>query len=149
MANEGMRAAAEDQAVQRPSVNWNINASTILAIITLAVGGIYKFASVEGRIETLDQRGQARIMITDKNFADQSAFNKTMIDLPFRMGSQEAKMSALNDRVDRLADAILASQEQIRKDISLLSTKVEVLGSKIDTLADKPKAGAFMRPPRM
>ncbi|ASY64434.1 hypothetical protein SJ05684_c30650 [Sinorhizobium sojae CCBAU 05684] len=110
-------------------------------------------ANIKSQLTEQERYAGVRSQMTDKNFADLNAQVKQMQDLPFRMGAQEAKTASLSDRVDRLADAILANQEAlrkdfnsavevIRKDFSGLSTKVEVLDSKMDSIIDKPRQGA-------
>lgn len=128
------------------SMTWDWVKGNIPTII--AIGGLFWYtaqdnAKIKAQLDETDRYRNTRSAQTDKNFADVNAALKSMSDLPYRMGAQEGKTQALNDRVDRLADAILGSQEAIRKDIAGLSTKVEVLGSKIDTFSDKPKPGYF------
>lgn len=128
------------------SMTWDWVKGNIPTII--AIGGLFWYtaqdnANIKAHLDENDRYKTTRSAQTDKNFADVNSALKNMSDLPYRMGAQEGKTQALNDRVDRLADAILGSQEAIRKDIAGLSTKVEVLGSKIDTFSEKPQAGSL------
>lgn len=144
------------------AINWsNVNVPTIIAVGTLFWYMAQDNANIKSQLAEQERYAVVRGQAADKNFADLNAQVKQMQDLPFRMGSQEAKTSALSDRVDRLADAILANQEAlrkdfnsavevIRKDFSGLSTKVEVLDSKMDSMLEKPRQGAFLpMPPRL
>ena len=125
------------------AIDWiKSNIPTIIAI-----GGVFWYtasdnATMKAQLAESERYRAARSQQTDANFANINASLQRMSDLPFRMGAQEGKTQAVNDRVDRLADTILASQEAIRKDISALSTKVEVVDSKVTTLADRPKPGS-------
>lgn len=126
-----------------PKFSWTINLGTIVAIIVACIGGLYKFASLEGRVENMDDRGKGRISLTDKNFADINARLESIQDIPFRMGAQEAGLKNANERMDRLSEALLTGQEtlrkdfnnavdSIRKDVNAVGTKVEVLGTKLE-----------------
>lgn len=126
-----------------PKVNYNINAATIVAIVLACIGGLYKFSSLEGRVDNIDDRGKNRSAMTDKNFADINAKLQTIQDIPFRMGSQEAGLKAANERMDRLSEVLITGQENlrkdfnnavdsIRKDVNAVGTKVEVLGTKLE-----------------
>lgn len=132
-----------ESEMQTPKINWNFNASTLLAITLACIGGLYKFTSLESRVDNMDDRGKARIMSTDKNFADINASLDSIKDIPFRMGAQEAGLRNANERMDRLSEALLTGQEQlrkdfnnavdnIRKDVNAVGTKVEVLGTKLE-----------------
>lgn len=141
------------------AINWsNVNVPTIIAVGSLFWYMAQDNANIKSQLTEQERFAGVRSQTTDRNFADLNAQVKQMQDLPFRMGAQEAKTGALSDRVDRLADAILANQEAlrrdfnsavevIRKDFSGLSTKVEVLDSKMDSIIDKPREGSY-RPPR-
>lgn len=144
------------------AINWsNVNVPTIIAVGTLFWYMAQDNANIKSQLSEQERYAVVRSQATDKNFADLNAQVKQMQDLPFRMGAQEAKTAALWDRVDRLADAILSNQEAlrkdfnsavdvIRKDFSGLSTKVEVLDSKMDSIIDKPRQGAALStPPRL
>lgn len=151
MATEGVDAAREGATMQRPRVLFDFNMGTILPLIIAGVGIVSYIKSLENQINLLDQRGAARIIISDKNYSDQQAINRQLVDIPYRVGNLEEGQKDLGVSVDQLRNLIISGQEAmrrdvqggfdgIRKDLGGLSTQVEVLNSRFN---DKPKAGVY------
>lgn len=131
-------------------VIWQFNPVTIGAIFTAAVSGAVYMNTMDNRIAA--NAGNIAAMALKLNNID---------DLPYRMKTQETrtiaqeeKDNAQNARMDRIADLVMSGQEamrkdvqsgfdSIRKDLSTLSTKVEVVGSKVDIMSGKPQPGSY------
>lgn len=137
--------------VPKPQVKLDFNVGTLLAIFLAIIGGLYKFATLENRVDTIDQRGLARIPVTDKNFADINAILRSQSDLPFRVAAVETEQKNLNARIDRVAEIMLNGQdlsrkdlaaavESIKKDVSAVGTKVEVLSAKFEDVQRRGRA---------
>ena len=109
-----------------------------------------RLAQVELRVDAADQFRVARSSTTDKNFADINAKLEQVGNLPYRMGAAEEAIKQTNARFDRFSELILGSidalrkdvnagNDQLRKEMNQIGTKVEVLSSKIDTISDRPR----------
>ncbi len=126
-------------------VNWfNINIPTILAVASAAIGLIVWVNDLKNDVEESVEYRKTRAVQTDKNFADLNAIVRPLAEananLTYRMGQNEGAIKATNERIDRLAENLLNSMEGLRKDVAALSTKVEVVSSKLDTLAENKRA---------
>ena len=51
----------------------------------------------------------------------------------------EQQQIAITQRIDRAGEVISTTVEQIRKDVNGLSTRIEVLGTKIDNITPEKK----------
>ncbi|MDQ0132675.1 hypothetical protein J2T08_000576 [Neorhizobium galegae] len=131
--------------MERIKVIWTFNPITVMPILGAIVGGTIYINTIQNQVE-----GQGT------KLTSVVARLETMSDLPYRMGQQEAVAKAANDRMDRIADLMMSGQdatrkdlgafaEAIRKDIGTLSTKVEVIGSKVDMMNGKPSPTSFGR----
>lgn len=140
--------------MQKPRVFFDVNLGTLLPI-GLAVLGLFNYIKgLETQITVLDNRGLARIVIADSFQAEVKASLKQNENSPMRLTTVEEGLKNTNARVDRVVDLIQTGQEamrrdmqtgfdMIRKDVSSLVTKVEVIGSKMDTASSKPIPGIF------
>lgn len=125
------------------NVNWlNVNVPTILAVIGVGVTLIYKGADMENRLAQVEQFRVSRTEAADKKFDDIQHALAPLVNLPYRVGVLEQQQVATGMRIDRLTEIVSGTMEMIRKDIGLLSTKVEVLSSKIDGLTPAKRASA-------
>lgn len=130
--------ARDDHHMQRPSFRFDFNFGTIVTLALAAVAGIYWLSSLEG-----GQKNQAaQILAVQQSIGDLRIRMEALYDNPVRIKALEEQSKAINARLDRIADSIITSQETmrrdmnasfetIRKDINGVSTKVEVLSSKI------------------
>jgi hypothetical protein len=154
MADENVNISIEGGTMEKIRVVWQFNPITVVPIIAAIVGGSIYVKTLEWRLDSIESsRSQSRIEFSNtlKNLDDRTS------DLPYRMKEVEVKGQAMADRQDRLADLVMTGQEAtrkamqdgfdaIRKDMSVLSTKVEVVGSKVDMMTGKPQPGVFLRP---
>ncbi len=137
--------------MEKIRVVWQFNPITVMPILVAIVGGAVYVKTLEWRLDAIEtSRAQSRVEFSNtlKNLDDRTS------DLPYRMKEVEVKGQAMADRQDRLADLVMTGQEAtrkamqegfdaIRKDMSVLSTKVEVVGSKVDMMTGKPSPGTF------
>lgn len=111
-----------------------------------------RIIQLEQRADNADNFRVARSTTTDKAFADLNAKVELMQNLPYRMGSAETAIVEQGKRIDRLSETMLNAidnlrntinqgNEQIRKDLNVVGTKVEVLGSRLD--ASRPQRSSF------
>lgn len=135
------------------AVKWDINLGTITTLgIALATVGIWvntQLTSLEERVNSTENFRASRTAQTDKNFVDLGILVKStqegvfklssdVNNLTYRMGQNETRLTNADERMDRIADSVLKSVDTIRKDVGALSTKVEVMNQKIDSL-DVPR----------
>lgn len=135
------------------AVKWDFNMGTLIPVgIALFTGAMYintQLTSLEARLTQSEQFRAQRTAQTDNNFVNltsairsmQTDINKqvgTTENLNYRMGQNEASLKAANERMDRIADSVLSSVDSIKRDISGLTTKFEVMNQKIDSL-DVPR----------
>lgn len=147
----------EGKTMQKPRVFFDVNLGTLLPL-ALAVFGLFNYIKgLETQITVIDNRGQSRIQIADSFYADVKAQLKVNENSPMRLTAVEEGLKANNARVDRVVDLIQSGQEAvrrdmqngfdlIRKDVSTLGTKVEVIGSKLEDQAAKTDRTRFNMP---
>lgn len=148
-----MTDATRGENMQRPSFRFDFNFGTIVTLALAAVAGIYWLSTLEG-----GQKNQAvQILAVQQSLGDLRIRMESLYDNPIRIKALEEQQKATNSRLDRLADTIISSQETmrrdmnaafeiIRKDINGVSTKVEVLSSKIGDPAQAPTTRTTFRP---
>lgn len=138
----------QGNSMQKPRVFFDVNLGTLLPIALAFVAGFSYIKGLETQITVIDNRGQNRIQIADSFYAEVKAQLKLNESSPMRLTVVEESLKATNARMDRIVDLIQNGQESvrrdmqngfdlIRKDVSILGTKVEVLGSKLE---DAPRA---------
>ncbi len=122
----------------------NSNITTLLAIGGVAVTVITGWNKLDSRIEAVEQFRTQRVQMTDQNFAAINAQLAVLQNLPYRMTQAETRLDENGKRMDRFSETFLGTLDGMRKDIASLSTKVEVLSGKIDTIT--PKKAAWTAP---
>jgi hypothetical protein len=122
-------------------INWaTVNFPTILAIAGMGVGAIYGYADLQNRLAKVEEYRVSRSAVTDRKFDDVQEALEPLVNLPYRVGALEQQQLATNLRIDRMTEILTNTMELIRKDVATLSTKVEVLSSKIDTITPTKRA---------
>lgn len=131
MATEG----PEMQQTTQLRINWlNVNVPTVLAVLAAAVSIITYFDDMNDRLTSIEQYRESRGRVTDGNFAEIREQLKPLINTPQEIVGLKAADVVMNARLDRLADTII---ETLRKDISQVAVKVEVLTTKHDSTSTK------------
>lgn len=116
-------------------INWlNVNVPTVLAVLAAAISIITYFDDMNDRLTSIEQYRESRGRVTDGNFAEIREQLKPLVNVPQEVLGLKAADVVLNARLDRLADTII---ETLRKDISQVSVKVEVLTTKHDNMSTK------------
>ncbi|WFS02226.1 hypothetical protein [Rhizobium tumorigenes] len=137
-----------------PSIRfvWTVNPITLAPIVGAIIVGVVWKTTVDNDLSDLKTFRAARSVFVDKQI---SSILDVIRDVPYRMDQQEKataaqleKDKAQDARIDRQTDLILSGQDSmrttmqagfdaVRKDMGTLSTKVEVIGSKVDMAASK------------
>lgn len=125
-------------------IQWlRVNVPTLIAIGTLIWYTAAQNTRQDERISAIEESRSQRSSEFSKTIADlsgQVSSTRTTLDtLPYRVGQLETGLSDSNKRMDRISETVIQSLDAIRKDIATVSTKVEVLSSKIDTIAPVKK----------
>jgi len=124
------------------AVKWDINIGTLVPIGMALLGGAFW---INTQLTGMD----LRMHQTESNITELTAGVKAVQDssikqsndlnnLTYRMGQTESAIGSANQRMDRIADSVLASVDSIKKDIGALTTKFEVMSQKFDNL-DVPR----------
>jgi len=139
------------------SINWfTVNVPTILPVPAATWGIVTYLNNLDNRVRQGENYRITRGTQTDKNFVDLTAVIHTLqessnkqdvsqANITYRMGQMEATVAQQNARMDRIADSVLDSVERIKKDLGGVSTKVEVLNQKVDSL-DVPRTRRSVMP---
>lgn len=133
---------------------WNWTRSNIPTII--AIGGLLWYQAAN------DATMKAKMDEGDRYRASRSAFIDSKLDAlqdnPLRIKALEEQVHAANDRADRMLELVQSNQaavnnqmqqgfDQVRKDISSLSSNVAVINSKLQTtVPGRPQDGAYRMP---
>jgi len=86
------------------------------------------------RLDDMERYRETRSKLTDNNFAAINARMEPLANIPYRVAQTETAIRATNQRLDRRAETIVNSLDLIKKDVNVLSTRVEVLSNKIDAI---------------
>lgn len=126
------------------TLTWNwlrMNVPTLLAIGGLVWYTAQNDAKQEQRISTIEQSRVERAKEADLKFSGINASIASLSqkvdplgNVTYRVGVVEGQIGETNKRLDRLAETIVNSLDLIRRDVNGLSTRVEVLSQKIDTI---------------
>lgn len=126
------------------TLTWNwlrMNVPTLLAIGGLVWYTAQNDARQEQRISAIEQSRVDRAREADQKFssintsiAAMSQKVEPLANVAYRVGVVEGQVQATNERLDRFAETIVNSLDLIRRDVNGLSTRVEVLSQKIDTI---------------
>jgi hypothetical protein len=154
MATNDVEGQAEGKTVQKPRIIFDLNLGTLLPLLALALAGWDRYAALESKVQVIDQRGLSRMQISDTFQAETKKALADVASAPKDIAELKEGQKAANARMDRIADLMLSGQEAtrrdlqtavdaIRKDIGGLSTKVEVVGSKVDMMGGRPQSGVY------
>lgn len=134
--------------MNRPRFFFDFNLGTIAALgIPLLLSGLYAYNDLSRQVVKLEQRGAG-----DDRFQTETKVKlETFSDIPIRVKALEEQNKAINSRLDRIADAISAGQEQLRRDLAAqvepIRKDVQAVGTKVEVLADRlttrPMPGSF------
>lgn len=141
-----------DDAVQNASVqiNWRtFNIPSLLTVLGTAVAVVTYVNSLDARLAKVEEYRVTRSSVTDRKFDDIQAALAPLTNMPYRVGILEQQATAVNVRIDRFTEILTNTLELIRKDVNGLSTKIEVLSTKVDNLAPEKKAGLVGSPPEL
>lgn len=126
------------------TLTWNwlrMNVPTLLAIGGLVWYTAQNDARQEQRISAIEQSRIDRAREADLKFSGINASIASLSqkvdplgNVTYRVGVVEGQIGETNKRLDRLAETIVNSLDLIRRDVNGLSTRVEVLSQKIDTI---------------
>lgn len=127
------------------TMNWlRMNVPTLLAIGGLVWYTAANNTQMHARIEAIETSRVDRSKEADAKFAGintavaaLSSKVEPLGTVHYRVGVVEGQISETNKRLDRLAETIVQSLDLIRRDINGLSTRVEVMSNKIDSMAEK------------
>ena len=93
--------------MNKPRIIFDFNLGTLLPLLALALAGWDRYAALEAKVQVIDQRGLARMQISDtfqaetkKALADVASAPKDIVEL--KKGQEVA-----NARMDRLADLMI------------------------------------------
>lgn len=122
-------------------INWlRFNVPQLAAIALFAATGATGYSDLNGRISRIEESRAARTIASDARFNEVQSSLAPLVNLPYRVNVLEQQNIATNARIDRFTEAIASTLELIRKDVNSLSTRVEVLGTKIDALTPEKHA---------
>ena len=148
----GQKLEPEDDAVQNATVHINWRTFTIPSLITVvvtAIGMVTYVNSLDARVAKIEDNSVSRATTADKKFDEIQLSLAQLNNMPYRVGILEQQATAINVRIDRFTETITNTMELIRKNVNGLSTKVEVMSSKIDNLAPEKKAALTAGPPEL
>lgn len=130
---------------QETHVVWQwfrVNVPTLLSIGGLIWYTATNDASQRHRLEAIENSQKDRAVVTDEKFATiksdlalVSQRVEPLSNVVYRVTVVEGQVSETNKRIDRFSESIINSLELIRKDLSGISTRIEVLAQKVDTLS--------------
>lgn len=117
----------------------NISVPTLLVLAGLFFTGVTTYRDMQNSISTLNDRIQesGNAAETQYNTLSSQIQQLSVNNIPYRITVVEEQLKQTNARVDQAALQTTALFEAIRKDISLLSTRVEVLAQRLETAQDR------------
>jgi cell division protein ZapA (FtsZ GTPase activity inhibitor) len=131
------------------NVNWlRINVPSIAAVIMAAVTLTVYIQKLEGRLDVIEQSRQARSVVSDKNFDEIQDKLKPLDNVTFRLDQMDKRDDAQDARIDKLLEIMGGKLDGVVDRVNVLSTKVEVLSQKIDSITPQKRAelGLTVRP---
>jgi acetyl-CoA carboxylase carboxyltransferase component len=131
-------------------VNWGtINVPTIIAVLSVFWYTATHQATQDSRIGVIeDSRAAAKMDYTkrlDAIEADNVKQEARLGKVEYQATTNEANILAANERMDRYSDAI----QDVRQSIAALSTKFEVVSTKIDNAFPFKKSELTNTPPEL
>lgn len=134
------------------SVNWlRINVPSVAAAISAAVVITLYVSTLSGKIETMSTTQNTRSLIVDKTLENMSKQLDPLRNVPYRVDRLEAGLLATNNRIDQTMQIVGGKVDSLGERLNDLTTKVEVLANKIDSLTPQNKAElqSFPRRPNL
>jgi outer membrane murein-binding lipoprotein Lpp len=123
------------------NVNWlRINVPSIAAIVTATVVISMYVQSLSARVATVEENNKSRSTLVDKNFDQIKDQLNPLLNLPFRVGSVEQNLITTNQRMDSYLQTLGVKIDGISDRVNGLTTKVEVLAQKIDSITPDKRA---------
>lgn len=119
------------------TLTWNwlrVNVPQIAAVFGAVLFINSWMNDVDASLVEMEKYRVSRSTETDKNFANVNAKLDALSDIPLRTTQNEEAIKNANVRIDRLAESIVNSMDMLRKEVYTMSTKVEVLSQKIDSI---------------
>lgn len=128
----------EELSMQKPRMFFDINFGTLLPML---VAGFLGYSALQVQVNRMDERSLSRIAGADRFQMETKAKLDSLADVPSRMGAVEASQRALNERLDKMTDAITTGQDQLRRDLAAavepLRLEVQKVGTKVEVLSDR------------
>jgi phage shock protein A len=127
------------------AINWTqVNVPTILAVVGAAWGVFQYIGDFDKRLSASEQQAKIEADSNRSKLVDitrligdvQSELRSTrqfVENVPYRVGQLEAGLTEQGRRTDRISEALATSLDALRKDVSALGVKIEVLSSKLET----------------
>lgn len=131
-------------------VNWGtINVPTVLSVLAILWYTASHQATQDSRIGVIeDSRSAAKLEYTkriDTLESDNAKQEARIGQLEYKTATNEAGIVAANARMDRFSDAF----QDVRQSIAALSTKFEVVSTKIDNAFPFKKSELTNPPPEL
>jgi len=121
-------------------VNWlRFNVPQLVAIVGATVTIMAYVNNLDGRLQDIERYRATRSITVDNRFQEVQTSLAPLVNLPYRVNVLEQQQIAITQRIDRAGEVISTTVEQIRKDVNGLSTRIEVLGTKIDNITPEKK----------
>ena len=126
------------------AINWTqVNVPTILAVVGAAWGVFQYVGDFDKRLSASEQQAKLEAEANRNKLADitrligdvQSEVRGTrqfIENVPYRVGQLEAGLTEQSRRTDRISESLATSLDALRKDVSALGVKIEVLSSKLE-----------------
>ena len=119
------------------TINWfRVNFPTIVTLAGVLWFMAAQTTAINSRLDVLDQDRTERSSIADRNYAAINATLEAMRgqNIPYRVGQAEIAVAETRQRMDQLQHTLLGQIELIRKDLSRLTTQVEVMSTRVGIL---------------
>lgn len=122
------------------NVNWlRINVPSVAAIVVTGVVVSMYVQNLANKMSSVEDNTKARAVFVDKNFDQIKDQLNPLVNLPYRLTSVENSLLATNQRMDTYLQTIGAKIDGVVDRVNVMSTKVEVLSQKIDTITPENK----------
>lgn len=136
----GAARGAGDPVRQQPhsTENWfsrNISVANVLTVGSVGVAVVAGWVTMQNRVTLTDERYQ---MLSGRV----QRLDEQIVNLPYRVTVVEQQMGTVNTRIDRVSENVIAALDGVRKDIAQMTTRLEVLTQRLETLAPPKRADA-------
>lgn len=112
--------------------NWTqVNVPTILSVAAAAYGIITYVNNIDNRATAIE-----------KGYAAIGVQMEKLENVPFRVEILEAGVKNNSERIDRIGEAVVNGIGEVRKDIGMLGTKVEVLTTRMEDVIPRRRTEA-------